>query len=389
VLTVVGAAVMVIWYLVVGPSLFRAGDAPAAARLFVVVLPVTDAVLLLTVVTVLMHGTVTSARPSLLLLLTGHAGNLIGDLWLTYLVVFRSGGDLPRTQILATLLSLGLLAAAAIERCRRTDERRAGAQQRLRASTTFPCLAVAGGYALLVVAAAKSAVYPWAGLVGGALIMTTGVAGRQLVSLRENHRLVVTDSLTGLANRLLFTEQLTRGLERVETLSRSRPPGPSALAVLHIDLDGFKEINDTHGHDAGDRVLATFATLLTDAVRRSDTPARIGGDEFGVVLLDLSGPQEAIDVARRLLDVASRNPVVLGGEHRRIRCSVGVAYHDPRDPTPIDPETLLDQADQARYLAKRDGRTGWALWNERVADEVIPPQRRPSGTAVRNDTTVY
>ena len=103
--------------------------------------------------------------------------------------------------------------------------------------------------------------------------------------------MVVTDPLTGLANRVLFTEQLTRGLEWRHD---------RAIAVMHIDLDGFKEINDTHGHEAGDRVLAAFGVMLAHSVRRTDTAARRGGDEFGVVLLDIANEQDAIDVARRL-----------------------------------------------------------------------------------------
>ncbi|MVN87638.1 EAL domain-containing protein [Deinococcus sp. HMF7620] len=149
------------------------------------------------------------------------------------------------------------------------------------------------------------------------------------------------DALTGLPNRTLLLDRLHLELRRVGRSGR-------AVAALFIDLDGFKRINDTLGHDAGDDLLREVARRLQGAVRPADTVARLGGDEFVAVIPDLGGPADA---AR--LQAALEPAVTLGGSAVTVRSSVGIALHPPDSAQPAD---LLRQADLAMYQAKREGK---------------------------------
>lgn len=153
------------------------------------------------------------------------------------------------------------------------------------------------------------------------------------------------DPLTGLPNRVLFQQQLQASLSRA---SRKHEP----LAVLYIDLDHFKPINDRHGHEAGDRVLQAVAARIRASVRDYDTPARLGGDEFAVVLNSLERGQEAETVARRL-EVALTQPVDIGGTLVPIGCSVGIAVFPEAGATH---DALLQAADREMYRVKRRSR---------------------------------
>jgi len=153
------------------------------------------------------------------------------------------------------------------------------------------------------------------------------------------------DALTGLPNRLLFRERFHDELRRV----RDGAPGG---ALLYLDLDDFKAVNDSLGHDAGDQMLTVVGQRLRASVKESDTVARIGGDEFTVVLRELPDAATAQIVARRILDTLSA-PIWLGGEGRRIGVSVGIAAF-PADG--LDCDGLLRCADAAMYRAKQRGR---------------------------------
>ena len=153
------------------------------------------------------------------------------------------------------------------------------------------------------------------------------------------------DSLTGLPNRTLLTDRLTMGL------ALSRRSG-NRLAVLMLDLDKFKAVNDTLGHGAGDQLLKAVAERLTSVTRKSDTVARIGGDEFVLVLPQVSQPANAANLAQRILDVF-REPIVFDGHQLNITTSIGIAVY-PEDGKEI--EILLKNADTAMYRAKEQGR---------------------------------
>ena len=145
------------------------------------------------------------------------------------------------------------------------------------------------------------------------------------------------DALTGLPHRLLFRERFADELLRVRD-------GATGGALLYLDLDDFKLVNDTLGHEAGDQMLTVVGQRLRAAVKESDTVARIGGDEFTVVLRELPDAATAGKVAQRILEALAA-PIWLGGEGRRLGVSVGIAAF-PADG--LDCDELLRRADAAR-----------------------------------------
>jgi diguanylate cyclase (GGDEF)-like protein len=186
---------------------------------------------------------------------------------------------------------------------------------------------------------------------GRALVRTLrhAIERHQLVhELRQarerEHHLATHDGLTGLANRHLFFDRLAQSLQYA-----SRYPSP--VAVLYLDVDDFKVLNDTLGHPAGDALLEEVAKRLMQACRRSDTVARIGGDEFGVVLNHAPPLRQIAHLAENLLRTLSK-PFRLGVDEIFIRASVGIAVH-PRDGSSA--ESLVQGADTAMYRAKAAG----------------------------------
>ncbi len=152
------------------------------------------------------------------------------------------------------------------------------------------------------------------------------------------------DDLTGLPNRGLLLDRLRMALIRAHRLDL-RP------LVLFADLDGFKAVNDVHGHDAGDEVLVEVARRLTRVVREGDTCGRWGGDEF-VLVVELGQPDAATRVIQRVLDAMAAPFVLRDGSEHRIGLSIGAVVADGSERV----ETLIAAADQAMYRAKRDGR---------------------------------
>jgi diguanylate cyclase (GGDEF)-like protein len=154
------------------------------------------------------------------------------------------------------------------------------------------------------------------------------------------------DHLTGLPNRMLLVERLERAVTTAQRYSRS-------LAVLFIDLDGFKYVNDTFGHDAGDEVLQETARRLASNLRASDTLARLSGDEFVVLVAEMSRPEDARDIAESLLACLSE-PFAVHGEHVALSASIGVSVF-PFDAS--SPSELQRHADIAMYHAKESGKS--------------------------------
>lgn len=153
------------------------------------------------------------------------------------------------------------------------------------------------------------------------------------------------DALTGLPNRKLFDDRLEQALARAQ---RDR----LACALMFIDLDGFKAVNDSFGHAVGDQMLQVVGKRLPDALRASDTVARFGGDEFLVLVDEMNQPSDTEPVAQKLLDVLSA-PMDIAGRQLTVSASIGVAVY-PADAT--DPQTLIQAADVALYRAKAQGR---------------------------------
>ncbi|HEY2629737.1 MAG TPA: diguanylate cyclase [Usitatibacter sp.] len=179
-----------------------------------------------------------------------------------------------------------------------------------------------------------------------AAIEELSYAKKQLETLAQH------DALTGLPNRRLLLDRLK------QATSNARRRG-SHVAVLFLDLDKFKAVNDTHGHEAGDELLKEVARRLTQCVREGDTVSREGGDEFVLVLSDLQVRDDARRVADKAL-VELAKPVAIAGQEVRITPSIGVSYY-PDDAT--EPQQLLKCADDAMYFAKDAGRNAVRFFN--------------------------
>jgi diguanylate cyclase (GGDEF)-like protein/PAS domain S-box-containing protein len=163
----------------------------------------------------------------------------------------------------------------------------------------------------------------------------------------ERHQQYVAnhDALTGLYNRAAFHEQLRLSLGEVKKSG-------GTVALLFIDLDGFKRINDEQGHHAGDQVLRIVAQRLGSAVREGDTVARLGGDEFLVMLDSNRTSDEPHVIGHRIID-ALNQPMEVNGCSLRVGASIGVAVHPPMEG---EIDVLMGAADEAMYAAKRDGK---------------------------------
>jgi len=158
-------------------------------------------------------------------------------------------------------------------------------------------------------------------------------------------QLAYHDPLTGLPNRLLFKDRLTIALAQA---NRNR----QKLAVMLFDLDHFKDVNDTLGHSVGDQLLKAVGKRLTGLLRKNDTVARMGGDEFLLLLPEMKKLEDASTIAKRVMGTV-RKPYVINGYKLRITASIGVAVY-PDDGQ--DDDSLMNHADNAMYRAKKDGR---------------------------------
>jgi diguanylate cyclase (GGDEF)-like protein len=206
-----------------------------------------------------------------------------------------------------------------------------------------------------------------AGLGSALALALTGLLGRlswQLSQSRSREAsitlahaqrveyLAYHDGLTGLPNRSLFGKLLGQSISEARRYDRP-------LAVAFLDLDRFKQINDTLGHDAGDQLLREVAKRLQGCVRGSDTVARLGGDEFVVLLLDLGDPKYAALIAQKIL-VAVAKPITLLGHEFRVTASVGISVY-PQDG--FDEQTLTKNADVAMYQAKAEGKNNFQFYS--------------------------
>jgi diguanylate cyclase (GGDEF)-like protein len=222
--------------------------------------------------------------------------------------------------------------------------RRGAVPVRNRTFSLMPYVAVAAVDILLVGVTWRGPDADLRVVVGAAVLLTALVVLRQITAFQDNARLVrrldhsaTHDGLTQLPNRVLFHERLNKALTT---------PGERAVSVALIDLDDFKEVNDTLGHEVGDQLLIAVAQRLNSCVRLEDTVARLGGDEF-VVVLDGADPAAADLAAQRMIE-ALRLPVVTDGHELPIRASIGIADGSTGD----DPSVLLRHADIAMYAAK-------------------------------------
>jgi len=188
------------------------------------------------------------------------------------------------------------------------------------------------------------------GKVTGAVMVFHDVSTARALSLKLAYS-AEHDSLTELPNRLLLNDRLTQAI----TVARRHHAG---LAVLYLDLDRFKSINDSLGHTVGDRLLQAVATRLSACVRASDTVSRQGGDEFVIVLAEMAHPQDAALCADKLLQIV-RAPYVMDSHELHVTASIGIGIF-PGDG--IEVEALLQNADSAMYEAKKRGRNNYQFY---------------------------
>lgn len=170
---------------------------------------------------------------------------------------------------------------------------------------------------------------------------------------QELYDLATHDALTGLPNRSFFSERLRHAMVRARRAA-------SLVALLFLDLDGFKPVNDTLGHRCGDRLLQAVGRRLRRSVREVDTVARLGGDEFAVILEQMSRPRDAAMTAKKLLHALAR-PYQLEGHRAKLTASIGITVY-PLDGG--DVETLLKRADAAMYRAKTERRNDYRFWGD-------------------------
>jgi diguanylate cyclase (GGDEF)-like protein len=355
----------------------RDGSTSVIARLVAVAYPVMDVGVLFVVVLAVLRGS--ARRPSDRLLVAAIAMMLVADSWYDFVVLYGSYSaghpvDAP------FLLNYVLLAAAALH----PSAAEAPVAVPDRPASTRHWLPLVGGAGLVAPVVllvdpvldrrVDTAVLAWLSMVLFVLVVVRMAwmfrriqaqtrelerrgeslsdalhAQRQLEE--ELRHQAFHDSLTGLANRALLHDRIDRAL-----LARSRVGG--GVAVYFCDLDGFKEVNDTLGHDAGDAVLVTVAQRLAQAVRAADTVARLGGDEFAVVISDMITPEMAVGLAERLVALMNE-PIETNGVTVRLSASVGMAVADAASTA----TRLLSDADAAMYQAKAAGKNQYAVFD--------------------------
>ena len=202
--------------------------------------------------------------------------------------------------------------------------------------------------------------------VGGVIINIHDITDRKRAEA-DLTRLAFHDALTGLANRSLFHDRVTHAFQ---LSARSG----SDVALVYVDVDGFKTVNDTHGHDAGDEVLKEISARLLSAVRVGDTVARLGGDEFAILIEQCDRPlEEAGAIADRILRSFAR-AVEWNGQSIVLSASIGIAVGDDRSTV----TTILRDADVAMYQAKTSGRARWSLFDPEMRTAAIQRQELES-----------
>ncbi|HWS35220.1 MAG TPA: diguanylate cyclase, partial [Actinoplanes sp.] len=353
VLIILSSSFMIIWYFVIDKA-FSTAD--GVELIYELGYPLGNLMALAAVTAVVLRGAVTQLTGPLTTLVTGILLYTIADVAFTAVRLRGDTGTGSPTANAALVIATLLMAVAAMAvRADRSPAHDAAPRAQMPAwSAHLPYIAVGiGNGLLLVVTLGGFRVQHWSGLILAETTMTIALAVRQIISLRESRRLNVTDPLTGLANLTGLKNAIERALQR-----RGRP------ALMLLDLDGFKQVNDRYGHDVGDRILVEFARLVRGVIRQEDVSARVGGDEFIVLLDNMPDADKAVIVAERILATLAANPVTAAGDEITIRSSIGLATAVPDDTA----EDLKRRADLAMYESKRSGNHSWRMYEPSMTD---------------------
>ncbi|GAY16208.1 bifunctional diguanylate cyclase/phosphodiesterase [Mycobacterium sp. shizuoka-1] len=347
---IVAASLFAVSWALVMSGVYRAGASSGFEFALLMAYPIWD-VVLVTVACVVMLSAGPGARLALWLLTLGLVAMALADSGYAYLTArneYFSGNAID----IGWVAGLLLLTLAAVAGQNVTPDERAAQEMPGWAAVWVP-------FAPLMIGVVVVAAQPPAELASGPILpvgvlLLIAVLVRQFLAVSENRRLVETvaeqalhDPLTGLANRALFNQRLEHAMQLYEREYLSP-------AVVAVDLNDFKLVNDNLGHPVGDDLLIAVAHRLLDSVRTGDTVARLGGDEFAVLV---EGSSEAAEVVGRRVVAAFEEPFVIAGHELLIRASVGLAIADPTEPG-LSTEELLRRADVAMYSAKRSRASG-------------------------------
>jgi diguanylate cyclase len=351
--TIALGAGAVLWYLVAGPQATHHGHSLHVV-VYAIIYPLGDLILLVAALRTLQNGVPSSSLRAIRTLSVGIFVYVVADTMESYLGLHGGyhGGD--RIDIVGMAATTLFAMAGALQPTIRAYEPKSLPSRRT-GSGTMSYVAATAAFALVFVNERDDRFFPNLSILAVAVLIAILVAVGQVLSRKtllgeqaKNEDLfgelryqAFHDSLTGLANRALFNERLEHALERRRSFSVHH-------AVLMIDLEEFKSVNDTLGHDAGDEVLRVVSTRLRNAVRRGDTVAKVGGDEFAILLEDVNGKNAAVELVEHLLEVVSE-PVTISERTLVPRASIGIALTEDE---PHTAEELLRYAGTAMYRAK-------------------------------------
>lgn len=344
---VVGASAMLTWFFLVAPRWVT--GKPDWPSIISIAYPVADLLILAGVVALIQRDVERLQRGVMFFLALGTLVMTIPDALFAYYENFGVDYSMPHLNLLWMASSVFVLLALSRQRVAAGEEVALPAPHTrpvrlLRIS--LPYIGTAVGLGLLILVTMFTSFAPSLyvrGTVEGALVLVALVLLRQYVVLQENirlrlstQRLAVTDDLTGVYNRRYMTEVLNREIHRAE---RYRHP----LTMLLLDVDGFKELNDTSGHLAGDEILRSLAQLIVHQVRRVDVLARYGGDEFALILPETDAVGAAV-VERKIKDSVQAREF----RRKRLSISAGIGVFTPG----ASSDSLLHMADMALYRDK-------------------------------------
>jgi diguanylate cyclase len=370
-LIVASSVLFVSWMFVLGPAL-RDGEGTLWGRSISLAYPVSD-VVVITLVIVAYVRCGPAGRVAMGFVAVAFSAFALADSFFTY----DDLHDVAVSEIsnVAWIAGYLLIALGALHAGRHPADRLPDDpvhEQRNRSAVLLPYVPLVVVLGLAIINALTTdpiivdSVLFWIGVIlitlllvrqGVVVLENARLAGTLAQSNRQLQYEVLHDTLTGLPNRPLFLDRLRVVLARMSRVDE-------VLAVMFIDLDRFKPVNDSFGHETGDAVLAGVGARLERTVRAGDTVARFGGDEFLVLCEDVSGVDEARGLAERLVEAVAES-LIVDGHRIQVNASIGVVVTDA---PAADAEEMIRRADGAMYTAKRKGRNRIELLDDRTVD---------------------